>query len=1274
MAKNITKAKHRFPGRQLRHLGHLFVRIWPIFALLTVTGILIFLNYEPGTFLTGWDNLHPEYNIAENLRRAFFSVWAQYRGPGLTAGMAEAADLPRTLLVAFLLAVKVSPSFIRYITTFLPLVLGPLGVYLLFYQHLFKGKLDAKTIQFSSFLGALYYLLNLNTLQTFFVPFETFTWFYGALPWLLFFVISYLTKPSKKNLFILFLVSFFSAPSFYVETIFIVFFVAILPFFTEFLTQQKHHLKHLKTAITSLISLILPHLFWLLPVAFFVLTNGHVTELAKNDLLSSPETYARNLQFATIKDTAIMKGYLFNYLDLGQDNKYTYLLSVWRSHLNIPIINILGYLTFALVLTGLYYSFKKRFTWTKSFVAMLGLCLFFLLGGGLLVNNQIPLIGELFRSPFTKFSIPLSLAYSFFFAIGTIFLLDLFSFLHNRLTYYLTLFSVALSLVLFMSPAFSGNLISPSMRQVVPQEYFDLFTYMNTQDPATRIANFPQFSFWGWESYDWGYRGSGFLWYGLRQPLLDRAFDPWDKNSENYYQEMSTALYSGDQMGFEAVLDKYAVNWLLIDEHVSLPENATDSGLITLQKFITDSSKFSLDKKFGDQISLYRVKLTHPDTNFLNVQPSINVTYPFTNLSLRPNTDWTKKGDFMNIAQPASGKAGDILTIPSLSTTESLLPVQVEYRKLNGSLDLRLTPIIPTVFLDDNQVDLQSTPTNISISQPSGTGFILELNQNYFEMQLPAELSDFSTYYPLTTVYLPTQKSFSVSLYSSTEITLFDLTDSLSEATPQQCYTVKPNHKVEKLTTQTGVSLIGTDVVGCLSAPLPFIAQGNLISLAFTYSSPTLTTANVNISGKDLSANNLPQALETQEKSTRARLFVPSTGAFQQVNLLLEAGETKVPKEIDYNNVEVAVLPQIYSTSATLSTIPTKNITLKSDLHKIQVSLPQTATQYDLTETPTNNSLFPENQNCDQFNDGLTVKQVTKDGFLYQSQNADECDTLNLRHLPHSLNYLLSFGYQYQKGLPTTICFENYTSRRCDISERLLTTDQLQSVIQPVANPQESTGYTLHLSNLSFGSRITSNLLKSVSIRPVPLHFLQGIVIADNNSSLRGGTPMWQSPAISSTHPYPFLYTASISGSVILNQDSSLRGGTPTWQSSFVLNLNQTKKDSWQAIQVSSKDLKLPSWLIATLVPVVSPFLPKLAHTDQNLWHNAWTLPDSLISTDSSSLRGASATWQSPPTASLIIVYLPQYLEFLGIVLLIFIPIIALIVYLIRHRYQTKDV
>jgi hypothetical protein len=36
------------------------------------------------------------------------------------------------------------------------------------------------------------------------------------------------------------------------------------------------------------------------------------------------------------------------------------------------------------------------------------------------------------------------------------------------------------------------------------------------------------------------------LWFGIKQPLLNREFDRWNLINEQYYQEMSLAIYSED--------------------------------------------------------------------------------------------------------------------------------------------------------------------------------------------------------------------------------------------------------------------------------------------------------------------------------------------------------------------------------------------------------------------------------------------------------------------------------------------------------------------------------------------------------------------------------------------------------------------------------------------------------------------------------------------------------------------------------------------------------
>jgi hypothetical protein len=56
----------------------------------------------------------------------------------------------------------------------------------------------------------------------------------------------------------------------------------------------------------------------------------------------------------------------------------------------------------------------------------------------------------------------------------------------------------------------------------------------------------------------------------------------------------------------------------------------------------------------------------------------------------------------------------------------------------------------------------------------------------------------------------------------------------------------------------------------------------------------------------------------------------------------------------------------------------------------------------------------------------------------------------------------------------------------------------------------------------------------------------------------------------------------------------------------------------------------------------VAPFLPNLPQTDSSLWYNSWTLPAGSY--------------------GLIIVYLPQYLQFLGYFLLLLTPIVILLI------------
>ena len=76
----------------------LLLKFWaPLFLFLLVF-VLFLTNFSPGTYLSGWDNLHPEFNPLMNLERAWQSAWQEYQGLGLLAGMAHSADLFRQLV------------------------------------------------------------------------------------------------------------------------------------------------------------------------------------------------------------------------------------------------------------------------------------------------------------------------------------------------------------------------------------------------------------------------------------------------------------------------------------------------------------------------------------------------------------------------------------------------------------------------------------------------------------------------------------------------------------------------------------------------------------------------------------------------------------------------------------------------------------------------------------------------------------------------------------------------------------------------------------------------------------------------------------------------------------------------------------------------------------------------------------------------------------------------------------------------------------------------
>ena len=573
---------------------------WAEITIFVLVSVLCLCNYTPNTFLSGWDNLHSEFNIWTNIQRSLFSTWQEYQGLGLLAGMAHAADIVRQLII-LPFTLFLPTNLIRYLWHFSMLYLGTFGIY---YLLLFITK-----NRLSGLVSAFFYLLNFASIQYFSAPFEPYSTFWGFLPWLILILFQTQNHPTRRNFFKFFLINLLATPSFYVQTIFVVYFVCVL--IVVFLNFS------IKNSAKILFLILFINSFWLLPNIYFTLTRVSITQNSMINQMATDQFIEQNTYRGNIQSFALLQG---QYYDLkGNQSGANYLLPEWRQHFSQKPIQIIGYLIFAFCLAGIFIKNQYK----KYFVTILIFgCIGFLCDTPPFnfINNlfrQIPLFNQIFRNSFTKLLVPTIVSLSVLLGL-----------LVTKIRSFG--FVIIALIIILSSPSFFGQYISPTMRVNIPPEYFQLFSYLQTQDISKRIVDLPQYNYWGWYNYRWGGYGSGFLWYGINQPITSRTFDVWDNNLEEFYWQLHHCLLSRDTDEFKQLLQKYRVSYVLFDGNSLFPD-ASNSGkvLIENQKLITESPFLSLEKKFGN-LQLYSVvKIPDNITGFdslpnVKIQPSFS--------------------------------------------------------------------------------------------------------------------------------------------------------------------------------------------------------------------------------------------------------------------------------------------------------------------------------------------------------------------------------------------------------------------------------------------------------------------------------------------------------------------------------------------------------------------------------------------------------------------------------------------------------------------------
>lgn len=740
-------------------------KLLPIFSIGALVFIIALLNYKPGTILTGWDNLHPEFNLLLNIKRSFFAVWQEYQSMGLLGGMGHASDLVRQLFL-LLISPFMQLSFMRFFWTILTLFIGGIGALFLsstLINHSFFGEKKFNRTILPAITG-IFYILNLATLQQYYVPFETFTSHFAFLPWMILVSIRFFNKQSRRNAFLLLVTFFLTTPQSYVPTLFVVFTLAatILLASSGVTLIRKRRINTLfKISIKYYALLFIANAFWLLPFAYFTLFNASTTVNAKINQMATPQIILQNKEFGNPIDVMLLKGFLFNNVEPNLAQVSTFMMGPWKQHLNYPIIFVLGIVIFGVILLGLINVIRKRETLPVAFAVL------FIFVFTMLCSNtppfswidslfaHIPLFKEAFRFPFTKFSILAGLLYSLFFTfgIGTIiivldtYLRQINVFAAKTAQVIILLLSLS-AVLLFMLPVFQGKLFYEKEQLTMPDYYTQVFSFFDKKDPSLRIATLPISNFWSWNYYDWGYGGSGFLWYGIRQPIVDRTFDVWSTNSESSYNELSYALYQKKSQTFLKVLNKYQISYLLVDRSIYSASSPKSLFVGETKELLEKIPEISKVETFG-KVDIYHVALSEKPQNFVfttgilpssnsysignndtayqllgNYKEAANASNYFVFRNLFSNKQFQK--DFSisegenetTFSKKLPEIKSAILTLPSMSE-EKILPIEIQIdQDANGS-NITALILLPKVTIG-----------NVTVANPSPISYPLFIIPN----------------------------------------------------------------------------------------------------------------------------------------------------------------------------------------------------------------------------------------------------------------------------------------------------------------------------------------------------------------------------------------------------------------------------------------------------------------------------------------------------------------------------------------------------------------
>lgn len=1230
---------------------------WPIIALVLISVLLCIRNYTPGTFLSGWDTLHPEFNFKLGFERALFGVFRTEEGLGAVGAHSDITELVRVAGL-YILHFFLATSFLRYFYIFLNLILGTLGMYLFLYKYLLKNKE-------AGFLGALFYLLNIGTVQIFNVPFEMFTTLFATLPFIFYFASGFIIEKVNKvkTLFLFSFISLLNAPSAYAATLWYVFFAFFVVYFLSFaLINYSENKNSLKNFIILSIVFIVVNLFWLIPNIYFVLNHGTEVQHANINLLFSDQAFLKNKEFGNIKDILSLKTFYFDWNIYQGNNRFTDLLSPYINHLKDIKVLSLVYLFALSYIFGAFVYLKKFKLKSLPLLFALLFSLIFLINDNFpfshlfnFLQNHIPFFKEAFRFPDDKILNEYVFIISIFFAFSANFFIEK---LKKTNLKAISILIISVLIVYYSLPSFFGNFINYNMKVKIPNYYFQLFDYLNTQSSFVRVANLPINSPWGWVYYNWNpiqnlghvnspsYQGAGFLYFGIKQPLLDRDFDRWSPYNESYYREMSYAIYKNDEKILSNVIKKYNIGFIFIDKSVANPQNPASTLDFDKSKNLIENTGMIIEEKIFGKIELLKLKTNQDsivsslNTN-INILPSTTTTYH--DFAYAEYGNYISSSDvknfsnlffpFRNLINNQSRLYDNLLNIDSAKITFNVSS-SINTFNLNTSQNY---PIIPSDLIAEkngkrlalsfylNTPVLGDTPSSTPIKTEAEIGnstgsLYMSINQNQL-----LKINNIGANTPVAVgkVLIKNDDNL-ISIFDQNKSTSINNISQIINPFFSSCdQTTPPN-------VGFGINSIQIRGKGNICILIPY---GYLSNFTIRPTSSVLTNFSFQFSGDAKISSCL-----FDQQTSECLFYQDATRLGNVVSFSFPLDFNKVgstalkifiePTRGGENNYILQNLTSWYSKSITDLIIPRNtilnSISTVNNLSFNKIYLPKNIIYnpgFAITDIQKLES------DCKSPTTEATKKIVEINGSKaveYNSQLGSFCDHFSYPNLSHKQGYLIVIDSKNQSGLTPTLCATNYTSRKCDIYANLTSynTKFGQDVFLLPPMDESGLGYDINLENLAIKGSPSVNFISTLDIIPIPYDFLEKI-----NSEQKSYINF--DLKIRNTTIYnPSFYVAEYSGT---------RG---------ILSLGLSFERGFMAYKINCSG-KVSCLIKGTLAPFASE--PIKEHVLVNNWANGWLINDTRLNS---------------PNTKIAIVYVPQYFEYLGVFIIVLLFLFLIVFYL----------